>query len=552
MFGIKEFGDGPGTIVPTHEVVNGKRILVNAKFRDYKSWVDGINDRVSLTKRLAVYEGYREAKTLGDAVQSLAPAPGRQSYATEPDYAGHIKRILLPIYGEAIWAKVKNQTSENPQTAQTSPTQNQPSAVSTRPNSSSANSIRTSQAQSQNTLAPTDQNAANWENRVFTAQKDVPISLILNRVGSKLQGYSYDSEDLEAEGFEPNGEGGNKIRGSIVKTSGATEVVLERLDAKGSQVDRIFKGAFVDAAGKTLIGTWTQLTGAKKSTRIELKYDPNALNKNLGQSEERETAFSVGEPDSLDTLMGFQKKKPRYSAKEIGLAREKIKKEEGVEKRGDLYQILQKKVIYRNQRNNLTDGANSQDVNANQYDRVRKIGDRIGDIMCQLTALAMCLEYVGIKNREPEKFPQFEDYLEDLRVKRKLPHRTEMDGWGGVAEAAGAKYHSFNPGNEKSGWISQVLPRLRAGNAIMMSISGHIVRVQDVTKNGIIVDDPFGYGIHVTYSKDKKGKLVQSFDWEKGNDWKTENGAGARGEDNLWSWDFIRERGTFWVAEISK
>ncbi len=127
--------------------------------------------------------------------------------------------------------------------------------------------------------------------------------------------------------------------------------------------------------------------------------------------------------------------KPTLTAAEIAQARGQIEMESDARKRGDLYEQLQTKTPYHNQRNNQSVG---------------KGGKAIGDIMCNLTSTAMVLETLGIGNPDPGHYPQFEDYLEHVRVANKLPERTTEGGWGGVAAKMGAKYKM--PGTQhKSG-----------------------------------------------------------------------------------------------------
>jgi hypothetical protein len=129
-------------------------------------------------------------------------------------------------------------------------------------------------------------------------------------------------------------------------------------------------------------------------------------------------------------------------------------------------------------------------------------------------------------------------------VKEGFAERTNnMDGWGAVAKHLGVTV-SFDFGNVKEGkdwYLENVDPKIREGNAVMMSITGHIVRVQGVTDAGLVVDDP--YGRVILKSGSGRG-------WEDSND---KEGAGANaGEDNVWDWDAVKAHNMQWIAFLKK
>jgi hypothetical protein len=225
----------------------------------------------------------------------------------------------------------------------------------------------------------------------------------------------------------------------------------------------------------------------------------------------------------LDTLMV----KARLTPEEIKHARELIAKESDEKHRGDLYEALQSKVEYHSQRDNETKN---------------KEGKNIGDVMCNLTSLAMCLSYLGVSNPHPEL--QFEDALETIRVDKKLPARTTADGWGGVAKELGVKVGFISSGEVTQGkdwYVKNVHSHLRQGHAVMMSISGHIVRVQAVTEKGLVADDPYG-----------KAKLLKGTGrkWEayntSQNKWSKEKE--NAGEDTVWPWAEVAQHTMRWIA----
>ena len=226
-------------------------------------------------------------------------------------------------------------------------------------------------------------------------------------------------------------------------------------------------------------------------------------------------------PADLKTLMS----KSVLDAEEIATTRDMIEQVHDIEQRHELYLTLQSKVPYHNQRNNAS----------------KEGRHGIGDSMCNLTSLAMALETLGIANPEPRHFPQFEDYLEALRVQNRLPARTSMNGWGGVAHAMGVRYQIAGGDVQKGQngrygqewWELHVLPALGQGDAATMSIGGHIVRTQGVSEDGLVVDDPYG---------------LSRLDAGKGRGWRSANKKtgtadaetkGAVDANLLWSWEEV-------------
>jgi hypothetical protein len=217
--------------------------------------------------------------------------------------------------------------------------------------------------------------------------------------------------------------------------------------------------------------------------------------------------------------------KDRLTPEELKRAHELISAVTDAQARGDLYQALQAKVEYHSQRDNQSTSG----------------GKNIGDVMCNLTSLAMALSYLGVPNPDPTK--QYEDALEDIRVKNNLPARTTAEGWGGVAEKLGVKaeFIGYDLKKDKDWYMANVLPKLREGYAVMMSISGHIVRMQDVTEEGLIIDDPYGVvnlqaGEGWSYDKDNKN---------------AREGEGTnRGEDSVWAWSAVTPHNMRWIAAL--
>ncbi len=219
------------------------------------------------------------------------------------------------------------------------------------------------------------------------------------------------------------------------------------------------------------------------------------------------------------------------SVAQISDVREQIALLKDEDQKKELYLKLQEKVPYHNQRNN----------NQTQY---------ISDRMCNLTSEAMCLEYLGIACPDAEM--QFEDYLEQVRIDNNYGDRTTPIARQKVAEYVGACYQyrefkgSFSDNKDKIKEI--LLPKLESGCAIMLSVwpicKGHLVRLQNVTDAGLIVDDPYGK---------VKGK-ADGFDWREacnsgGYDTNSNTFEDNKGDDNLWKWSDIKDV-TLKYAEI--
>jgi hypothetical protein len=194
----------------------------------------------------------------------------------------------------------------------------------------------------------------------------------------------------------------------------------------------------------------------------------------------------------------------------------------------DLFERLQEKVEYLNERDNL------------------QAGETVIGGTCNLTSLAMCLSYLGVPNPHPEL--QYEDALEKVRVDSNFGPRWDRSGWGAVAEKLGVQHEVFARGvSEDKAWYEEHVrdAHLRQGHAVMMSISGHIVRVQAVTEAGLVVDDPYG-----------KAKLLPGTarSWEKFNPSKFSPGAGSAraGEDVVWPWSQVKQHTMKWIAYFNR
>ena len=222
-------------------------------------------------------------------------------------------------------------------------------------------------------------------------------------------------------------------------------------------------------------------------------------------------------PADLAALMA----KPRLSDTEMDAARDLISALPDADQRADYFLQLQSKVAYHSQRDNTS-----------------KSGEKmIGDVMCNLTSLSMCLEYLGVDNPYPEM--QYEDALEKIRVEHVGKPRTSSEGWGGVATHLGVQW-GFIKGagaHDKTWYDANVKPHLGAGEAVMLSIDGHICRLQAVTDAGLVADDPFG---HSTLGKGA------SRGWASTN--VKGDAASSKGEDITWPWSEVEIHAMLWIA----
>lgn len=196
--------------------------------------------------------------------------------------------------------------------------------------------------------------------------------------------------------------------------------------------------------------------------------------------------------------------------------------------RPELYRQLASKVAYRNQRDNQAIHGAAD---------ARRIGSSVpGDVMCNVTSLAMALEGLGLGADESEK--QLEDQLDELLVSEGLGSRYELQGQAAVAKRFGAETDrvwtpAFRGADAARAWYHKnVLPRLERGETATLSMAWgpkgdltHIVRLEWVQGDGVLVDDPYGRLLH-----------NGSFFTYDTNDVSSSEGEGAKGEDRLWSW----------------
>lgn len=273
----------------------------------------------------------------------------------------------------------------------------------------------------------------------------------------------------------------------------------------------------------------------------------------------------------LDELL----KKERLTSEEIAAARKYVASLSDAALRASLFRHLNAKVSYHSQRDNQSVGeSESWDWTQNSDgSKNMMVGEKIGDIQCNLTSLSMVLESLGISN--PEGGMQFEDYLEkkgrdmskamdgdgdgkaDGDVNYFLRDNpfgadeydwdgvmdAESIGWGDVAQEMGAKVDQLvkEATCDKDWFVENVLPRLDVGQGIILSIHGHVVRLQDMNKEGLIIDDPYG----------KLNVARGSFDQSNGQG-EVDPQIDNAGEDNIWKWDDVKQNKFTRVVAVYK
>ena len=96
FFGIKATSSEDATVSNTREVVNGQSVYVDARFKNFNTPQDCINHLV--TQWYKDYKGYSGVNNASDA-QAAADQLLRENYATDPQYASSLKRIMSEYSG---------------------------------------------------------------------------------------------------------------------------------------------------------------------------------------------------------------------------------------------------------------------------------------------------------------------------------------------------------------------------------------------------------------------------------------------------------------------
>jgi len=109
FFGIKSAKKGEGSLVPTWEVYNGKKVNIKDWFADYATVDEGIAARVKFAQGSRYRDSYSRAKTPYEAAEALR----RAGYATDPDYAKKLSSIMKGVGYDPNkpWTPPKKNTS---------------------------------------------------------------------------------------------------------------------------------------------------------------------------------------------------------------------------------------------------------------------------------------------------------------------------------------------------------------------------------------------------------------------------------------------------------
>jgi hypothetical protein len=200
------------------------------------------------------------------------------------------------------------------------------------------------------------------------------------------------------------------------------------------------------------------------------------------------------------------------------------------DQQGPRYLTLQEKVAYANQRDNESDQEESDGGT------------------CNFTAIAMALTNLGVPNPDPSR--QFEDVLVEKAGKRDI---TLGSTWDAVAGELGVQMETIanivDVGTiDRPAWESIRDKHLAAGKGVILSLRGHVIRLQGVTEDGLVVDDPYGKSTIAADArrdrKDSAGNVTEAdskYNWEKNGINSAEGGAGGENGNNVvYPWEDVK------------
>lgn len=225
------------------------------------------------------------------------------------------------------------------------------------------------------------------------------------------------------------------------------------------------------------------------------------------------------------------------NAAQISDIREQIVLIKDEEQKKELYLELQEKVPYRSQRDNESP-ATDEDIANNSWMTTYNISTA-GDIMCNLTSQAMCLEYLGVFppcdgcSSSCDSYTQFEDYLECVRIDKGFDHRGVATTRKDLAELFdNVSYKFVNLETyDKTVIESKLKKNLEDGCSVLISAFGHIVRLQAITNDGLVVDDPYGKVVDFSQSGCSAKYKADGKDYRNGKDF-----TDTEGDNNVWKW----------------
>ena len=271
---------------------------------------------------------------------------------------------------------------------------------------------------------------------------------------------------------------------------------------------------------------WNKRKSDKQSTDSQM---PQTYTQQRGNSARAaEIRAQAQLPSDLEKLQSLLNSEGEMNQQEMAWAHGVIS-EQPPEQQDSLYLKLQEKTPYANQRDN---------------DSVWRGVDNLADQMCNLTALAMCLQYLGVPKPTNVTPPvgetvdsmQYEDALFQLWMQLGKPGKNIIyaTAWQAICTELGRTGEKVSFDGKKSSWESVVRDQyLAKGHGVMVGGFGHVVRVQAVNENGVIVDDPFGKS-----TGPKKG-------WSEKN---TKQEDGQAGNDSEWVWP--NEKGGLYLFHV--
>ncbi len=108
FFGMKAVGDEPSITLPTYEYLNGKKVLIQAKFAKYGTVLDSFAAHAHL---LASAPRYKSAMALTHDPTLFAGALHACGYSTAPDYGAKLVVLMhqLDLFQYDLPAKAAQQ-----------------------------------------------------------------------------------------------------------------------------------------------------------------------------------------------------------------------------------------------------------------------------------------------------------------------------------------------------------------------------------------------------------------------------------------------------------
>ncbi|PKN55012.1 MAG: hypothetical protein CVU56_23485 [Deltaproteobacteria bacterium HGW-Deltaproteobacteria-14] len=276
--------------------------------------------------------------------------------------------------------------------------------------------------------------------------------------------------------------------------------------------------------------------------------------------------------------------KPQLTADEILFCRQYAETLPDGEERQQLYLELQRKAPYANQRNNQMLGQSSTsgglDKNREQV--------AIGDVMCNVTALAMDLQSLGVsKSRlvaalpDPQADPAFKAFFDTQVRSYNASHEPDITKWqyedlielarrwyfptmarttlavlSALARLVGVEMSAYaSAANMKSPahWKLLHQQAILQGKTVYLGVHGdgpqktyefgHIIRMQEVTEQGVVVDDPYS-GFHVKQNASGNAEVTSM----QKNASTAESGSG---EDHTFTWADLNTSLINWIMVLA-